>query len=152
MAVEWFVDVSAPLSLGILLAAVVFGIACGLTLHRLDPAPPAMLAMPFPSLEDMLAAGASELVAAYIAHGNKITAIKVYREETGTRGLAAAKNAVDELMLRARTRRMVAAGASMRVAELIARNQTSEAIRAYQEETGAGQREATDMIRTLRSS
>jgi hypothetical protein len=46
---------------------------------------------------------------------------------------------------------MVTAGASTRVAELIARDQTHDAITAYQEETGAGAREATDMIRVLRT-
>ncbi|HZC76451.1 MAG TPA: hypothetical protein VE258_01800, partial [Ktedonobacterales bacterium] len=102
-----------------------------------------------------VATGASERVAALVAEGHMIEAIKAYRQETGV-GLREAKIAIDGLVRRAtsraRTRQLMAAGASEQVARLLAAGTTIEAIKAYRQETGVGLREAKIAVDRLRLS
>lgn len=102
-----------------------------------------------PRQGDLVALGASEQVAGHLAAGNKIAAIKAYREETGT-GLYDAKTAIDGFVRRVQMRALLAVGASERVAGLLANGDTIGAIKAYREQTGAGLREAKDYIDGLR--
>jgi ribosomal protein L7/L12 len=95
--------------------------------------------------EDLVAAGASQRVAALVAAGLKIDAIKAYRDEMGI-GLREAKTAVDGLSSHARTRQLMRAGASQQVASLVAAGKTSGAIKAYRQETGVGLRAAKAFV------
>jgi ribosomal protein L7/L12 len=95
--------------------------------------------------EDLVAAGASERVAALVAQGYQIDAIKAYRDEMAV-GLREAKAALDGLASQVRTRQLMRAGASERVASLVVAGQTIGAIKAYRQETGVGLREAKDFV------
>jgi ribosomal protein L7/L12 len=101
-----------------------------------------------PRQEELEDEGASPAVAAHLAQGNKISAIKAYRDETGA-GLYDSKVAVDQLASRVRARDFVAAGASERVASVLASGDTIGAIKAYREETGAGLPDAKARIDVL---
>ena len=90
-----------------------------------------------PSQEELEAAGASPAVAAYLAQGNKISAIKAYRDETHA-GLYDSKMAVEQMVSRVLAKDFVAAGATERVAGLLASGDTIGAIKACREETGLG--------------
>lgn len=106
--------------------------------------------MRFPLREDLVQAGASEDVATLIADGRNIRAINTYREENGGLGLSKAKQAVDQLRIRARTRMFMADGVSERVARLVARGRIIQALLAYRAETRVSLREAREVIDTLR--
>jgi ribosomal protein L7/L12 len=105
-----------------------------------------------PQQEDLVALGASEQVAAYLAAGQKIAAIKAYKDETGA-GLTDAKRTVDGLMsgawTRERARELLTAGASERVASLLAHGDTIGAIKAYREETTTGLYDAKTAVEGL---
>ena len=103
-------------------------------LHMPTPAPW------WPPQGELMAAGASEEMAALIAAGQKIYAIKLYREEMGT-GLYEAKLAIDGVLIRARTKRVMKAGGSEVMAAQLATRDNIEkaikaAIKAYRQETG----------------
>jgi ribosomal protein L7/L12 len=102
-----------------------------------------------PRQEDLMAAGASEHVAAQLAAGNKIAAIKAYKDETGA-GRTDAKRAVDGMESQARerelARELLAVGASERVASPLAHGDTIAAIKAYREETATGLYDAKTAI------
>lgn len=101
-----------------------------------------------PSQEELETAGASPAVAVHLTQGNKISAIKAYRDETGA-GLYHAKMAVDQMVAHIRAKDFVAAGASERVAALLASGDTVGAIKAYRAETGAGLPDAKARIDSL---
>jgi ribosomal protein L7/L12 len=94
-----------------------------------------------PRQDDLVAAGASEQVAALLAVGRKINAIKAYKDEMGV-GLTVAKRAVDGFESQGRTseraRELLAVGSSEQVASLLAHGDIIGAIKAYREETGTG--------------
>lgn len=138
------------LTAGILAAACM----CALLLQTITAIRRRILHLPtpapwWPPQGDLVAAGASDEMAALIAGGGKINAIKMYREETGV-GLYEAKSAVDDVLIRARAKRVMEAGGSEPVADLLARERVTGAIRAYRQETGVSQREAKAYVTALR--
>lgn len=92
-------------------------------------------------------------VRALVAQGQKIQAIKVYREHTGV-GLAEAKSAVEHL-----ERGEVASGDhgnttstfEPQLLALLAEGQKIQAIKLYRDKTGAGLKEAKDAVEALAS-
>jgi ribosomal protein L7/L12 len=95
--------------------------------------------------EELRAAGASERVATLVAQGDKIAAIRAYRDEMGV-GRRAAKTVIDGLAIQVRTRQLLEAGASPRVASLVATGDRIGAIKAYRHEAGVALRAATDYV------
>jgi ribosomal protein L7/L12 len=92
-------------------------------------------------------------VKALMQQGNKIEAIKVYREATGT-GLKEAKDAVEALdadsVLPMAQQANVMGEPSEKVNALLERGNIIEAIKAYREITGAGLKEAKDAIDAIK--
>ena len=141
---------SAPQLIVLVVAAVSFVLALmstGIRHRQRESMPPMWRLRP----EDLVATGASERVAALVAQGHTIEAIKAYRDEVGV-GLRAAKTAVDGLRSRARTRQLMAAGASERVASLLVAGKSIGAIKTYRQETGVGLRQAKSFVDRLRRS
>ncbi len=95
-----------------------------------------------------VAAGASPAVADALARGDKILAIKRYREEHGV-GLREAKAAVDRMAIKPRAEAMSATGASPAVADALVRGNQILAIKLYRQEHGVGLREAKVAIERL---
>lgn len=102
----------------------------------------------WPSQADLMAVGATEDIAALIATGQKINAIKSIHEEADM-GLYDAKRIVDEVLAKARARRLLNAGASEPVANALAWENVAGAVRAYQLEIGVGRRAAGDYVTAL---
>jgi ribosomal protein L7/L12 len=85
--------------------------------------------------------------------GNKIAAIKLYREATGL-GLKAAKDAVEALAAGrppapGATPAAAAAGGNQTVLALLAAGYKLEAIRVYRTATGVGLKDAKDAVEAL---
>lgn len=91
-------------------------------------------------------------VLAYMAAGQKINAIKRYRELTGFT-LKEAKDAIDYLELNPAARKKKLASGALPVdagiREMIRRGQKEEAIRAYQDFTGVSLNDARDEIERI---
>jgi len=85
-----------------------------------------------------------------LAEGQKIEAIKVYRERTGA-GLAEAKDAVEALEAGKRlpSQGMTDPESDKELIALLEQGQKIEAIRMYREKTGAGLKEAKDAVEAL---
>jgi ribosomal protein L7/L12 len=103
--------------------------------------------MDTPSLQQLL-----DDIKAAIAAGNKIAAIKLYRDATGA-GLAEAKDAV-ELIAAGKPPPSGAAAtpsadAAQDVSALLAAGKKIEAIKAYRTATGVGLKEAKDAVDAL---
>jgi large subunit ribosomal protein L7/L12 len=88
-------------------------------------------------------------VLSLLAQGQKIGAIKVYRQATGV-GLAAAKDAVEALERGQRPPANAGAAAEGdiddEIAALLARGEKIQAIRVYRNRTGVGLKEAKDAV------
>jgi ribosomal protein L7/L12 len=87
-----------------------------------------------------------------LSRGEKIGAIKRYREATGA-GLAAAKDAVEALERGERFPAGAAADVDMddEIAALLARGEKINAIKAYRHRTGAGLKEAKEAVEAFAS-
>ena len=84
-----------------------------------------------------------------LAEGQKIEAIKVYRERTGA-GLAEAKDAVEALEAGQRLpSQAIDRGFESELVALLEQGQKIEAIRLYRDKTGAGLKEAKDAVEAL---
>jgi ribosomal protein L7/L12 len=88
-----------------------------------------------------------------LSAGNKIAAIKLYREATGL-GLKAAKDAVEALaagrpLTPAMAQPAAAASGQQTVLALLASGRKIEAIRVYREATGLGLKDAKDAVEAL---
>ena len=105
-----------------------------------------------PRREDLAYVGASEQVATLLAHDLKIQAIIAYRQEAGGMGLREAKDEMDALIIRARVLALTRAGASARVADLLAREHALRAMQVYRSERGASLRTAKAAIEALRAA
>ncbi len=99
-------------------------------------------------MEALSAVVASPAIADALARGDRILAIKRYREEQGV-GLREAKEAVDQLALAPRRAALTAAGATPAVADALARGNQILAIKLYRQEHGVGLREAKAAIERL---
>jgi len=95
-----------------------------------------------------VAAGASPAVAESLARGDKILAIKRYREEHGV-GLREGLAAIQRLAIEPRVEAMSATGASPAVVDALARGKQILAIKRYRQEHGVGLREAKEAIDRL---
>jgi ribosomal protein L7/L12 len=84
-------------------------------------------------------------VQALLASGEKIAAIKLYRERTGA-SLAEAKRAVET---NESPRPPIASDLEPRLLALLRENKKIEAIRAYREATGSGLKESKDAVDAL---
>jgi ribosomal protein L7/L12 len=84
-------------------------------------------------------------VQALLASGEKIAAIKFYRERTGA-GLAEAKRAVET---NESPRSPIAGDLEPRLLALLRENKKIEAIRAYREATNSGLKESKDAVDAL---
>jgi hypothetical protein len=129
-----FTALVAALYVGILVSMIVNIIRRQLGYSRLPK--------PFPRKEDLVSVGASEQIAALLASGRKIDAIRVYHQEANQQRLYTAKAAIDTFLVHARIRQFIGAGASEKVAGFLAENKRIGAIKAYKEERGASLQEA----------
>lgn len=93
--------------------------------------------------------GSGQTVASLLQAGEKIQAIKLYREQTGA-GLRDAKDAV-EAMARgeAPPRATMPSANSATLENLIRAGRKIEAIKLYREQTGAGLKDAKDHVEAL---
>jgi ribosomal protein L7/L12 len=87
-----------------------------------------------------------------IRAGQKIAAIKLYRERTGV-GLKEAKDAIDALAGAAPMRSLQAVGSAAgdlsTVEDHLRAGQKIQAIKQYREQTGAGLKEAKDAVEAM---
>ena len=95
--------------------------------------------------------GASEPVAAALATGDKIGAIKAYRHERPELGLAEAKRAVDTILFRVQARAFLASDAAEQVVGLIVNGRIDDAMQVYQAQSGASPHKARAIVDTLRA-
>lgn len=96
--------------------------------------------------------GASAAVADALAHGDKILAVKRYREAHDA-SLADGFHAIDAVLTEAVKKPLIAAGASPAVAHALAHGNRIRAIKLYRREQHVGLREAKEAIdRLARSS
>ncbi len=89
-----------------------------------------------------------ERVRALLDKGQKIAAVKVYRDATNA-GLAEAKAAVEAIERGARSGATASGGLDDEVLSLLRRGQKIGAIKLYREQTGAGLKEAKDAVEAL---
>jgi ribosomal protein L7/L12 len=109
--------------------------------ERGEPTPPRSVSPPHAP-----AAGDDADLAALLAQGRKIEAIKLYRERTGV-GLAEAKAAVEALQPgQAPPSAPVPAAPAATVDDLIRADHKIAAIKLHREQTGLGLREAKDWV------
>lgn len=102
-----------------------------------------------PSIEQARQVGASARVAAALAAGDKIGAIKAYREERTGVGLGEAKHAVEAVLFRLQARAFLASPTSEQVVNLMGQGRTNEAIQVYQTQAGVSPYEARMIVDTL---
>lgn len=93
-------------------------------------------------------AGASTAVADALAQGDRILAIKRYREERDA-GLGAGARAIDALLAEVVKKPLIAAGASPAVANALAHGNRFHAIKLYRQEQHVGLRDAAEAIDRL---
>lgn len=88
-------------------------------------------------------------IRALLEKGQKIEAIRLYREKTGA-GLAQAKEAVEAIERGEPTARAIASSdLEARLLSLLQEGMKIEAIKVYREETGAKLKEAKDYVEAL---
>lgn len=108
---------------------------------------------PSPGWSDTPADALTEAVHAELAAGNKIAAIKFYKDSTGA-GLKESKEAVEAIMA-GRDPGVVASqpapGTDATVAELLAQDKLIDAIKLYREIHGVGLKEAKDAVDAMRA-
>lgn len=104
-----------------------------------------------PSIDKAMLEGTSERVAAALATGDKIGAIKAYREERPEVGLAEAKRAVDTILFRVQARVFLASDGSAQVVGLIVNGRLDDAFQVYQAQSGASPYEARAIVDALRA-
>jgi len=100
---------------------------------------------PEPNLDSL-----ADAIRLLLTRGQKITAIKLYREQTGV-GLAEAKNAV-EMIERgggSPNRKTTATDPEQQILELLAAGKKIAAIKLYREQTHVGLKEAKDAVEAL---
>lgn len=108
---------------------------------------------PSPGWSDTPADALTEAVHAELAAGNKIAAIKLYKDSTGA-GLKESKEAV-EAIAAGRAPAPIAPppvrGTDATVAELLAQDKLIDAIKLYREIHGVGLKEAKDAVDAMRA-
>ncbi len=118
--------------------------------------PPVVLAAP----DTRLSAGDMGEIRSLLERGNKIAAIKLYRERTGT-GLSEAKTAVEAIergqepavVAMARAVHNVPAGVDLaQIQDLLKAGQKIEAIKRYRGFTGLGLKESKDAVEAIAAS
>lgn len=92
--------------------------------------------------------GASPAVADALAQGNRVLAIKRYREEHAA-GRAEGARAIDALIADAVKKPLIAAGASPAIASALAQGKRINAIKLYRQERHVGLRDAAEAIDRL---
>ena len=101
------------------------------------------------NLPDTIKVGQFSDVEGLIRGGNKIAAIKLYREKTGL-GRKEAKDAVDSMDLSTSGAQATAGAPMAEVEAAIQRGNLIEAIKLYREVTGMGLKESKDAVEAMR--